>query len=98
MGTELRLEGEAMSGAILGCCRGTVAFVDADAEAAELRVAKPDGLTVRSLLLLYVLVVPCAAGGGAQYGGCIGCLAWTASSSGYRCGDLYCVVGGESVC
>jgi hypothetical protein len=67
MGTELRLEGEAMTGAILGYCRGTVVFVDADVEAAELRVAKPEGLTVRSLLLLYILVVPCAAGGGAQY-------------------------------
>jgi hypothetical protein len=40
MGTGLLLEGEAMTGAILGCCRGTA---------------------------LYILVAPCAAGGGAQY-------------------------------
>ena len=52
---------------MLGCRRGAVVLVDPDVEAAELRAAKPGGLTVRSLLLLYILVVPCAAAGDAQY-------------------------------
>jgi hypothetical protein len=65
MGTEELLEVEAMEGVMLGC-RGTTVFVDTDVEFAELLGSRPNGLTVRSLLLLYMLVVPCAAGGCAR--------------------------------